>query len=126
MNKMIQTLKTFVAAIAVMSATLLVTPLPVAAAPVDVLSDCRSNSQVCDGGGNQIWDALKGIINLLITIAGIISVIMIIVGGIKYTTSGGDAKSITSGKDTLVYAVIGLVIAIMAFAIVNFVIGKIG
>lgn len=125
MKKIIKTLKTFVAAIAVMSVMLVATPLPAVAAPVDVLSDCRSNSQVCDGGGSQVWDALKGIINLLITIAGIISVIMIIVGGIKYTTSGGDTKAITSGKDTLVYAVIGLVISIMAFAIVNFVIGKI-
>jgi hypothetical protein len=49
---------------------------------------------------------------------------MIIVGGIKYTTSGGDTKAITSGKDTLVYAVIGLVISIMAYAIVNFVLSK--
>ena len=98
------------------------------AAPVDVLSGCRGDSSVCQnsGGGNAVYKIIKGIINLLITIAGIISVIMIIVGGIKYSTSGGDAKAISSGKDTLVYAVIGLVISVMAFAIVNVVLGKIG
>lgn len=122
---MIQTLKTFMAAFALVAVTATAVPLPASAAPVDVLSDCRSNSQVCRGGGGSVFEVIKGIINLLLTIAGIISVIMIIVGGIKYTTSGGDAKAITSGKDTLVYAVVGLVISIMAYAIVNFVLGRI-
>jgi hypothetical protein len=126
MKKLAQTFKLLVATLAIAVAPLVVAPLAtVGAAPVDVLNDCRDNSQVCDGGGDQVWTVLKGIINLLITIAGIVSVIMIIVGGIKYSTSGGDAKAISSGKDTLVYAVVGLVISVMAFAIVNFVLGKI-
>jgi hypothetical protein len=46
---------------------------------------------------------------------------MIIVAGIRYTTSGGDASSVTAAKNTLMYSIIGLVVAILAFAIVNFV-----
>ena len=49
--------------------------------------------------------------------------IMLIIGGIKYVVSGGDAKKVTDAKNTVLYAIIGLVIAFLAFAIVNFVIG---
>jgi hypothetical protein len=48
---------------------------------------------------------------------------MIIVGGLRYVTSGGDASSTKAARDTILYAVVGLVIAVMAFAIVNFVLG---
>ena len=49
---------------------------------------------------------------------------MLIYGGIRYTTSGGNANSVTAAKNTIMYAVIGLIIAIFAFAIVNFVVGE--
>ena len=55
-------------------------------------------------------------------IVGIIAVIMLIIGGIKYVVSGGDSKKVTDAKNTVLYAIIGLVIAFLAFAIVNFVI----
>lgn len=64
------------------------------------------------------------IINILLFAIGIISVIMIIVGGIRYTTSNGDSNKVTAAKNTVMYAVIGLVIAIFAYAIVNFVVDK--
>jgi hypothetical protein len=48
---------------------------------------------------------------------------MIVIGGIKYTTSNGDSSAITSAKNTILYSVVGLVVAILAFAIVNFVLG---
>ena len=51
---------------------------------------------------------------------------MMVWGGIKYTTSAGDTNKVTSAKNTIIYAVIGLIISIMAYAIVNFVIGQIG
>ena len=53
---------------------------------------------------------------------GIIAVIMLIIGGIRYVTSGGDAKKVTDAKNTVLYAIIGLIISFLAFAIVNFVI----
>lgn len=63
------------------------------------------------------------IVNVALFIIGTICVLMLIFGGIKYTTSAGDEKAVTSAKNTIMYAVIGIVIAILAFALVNFVIG---
>lgn len=64
----------------------------------------------------------KQITNVVLYIVGVIAVIMLIIGGIKYVVSGGDAKKVTDAKNTVLYAIIGLIIAFLAFAIVNFVI----
>lgn len=65
------------------------------------------------------------IVNVLLFVIGIISVIMIIVGGIRYATSNGDANSVTAAKNTILYAIVGLVVAIFAYAIVTFVVDQI-
>ena len=65
------------------------------------------------------------ITNTLIFLVGAISVIMIIVGGLRYVLSNGDAKQTTSAKDTIFYAVIGVVVAIISYAIVQFVVKSI-
>ena len=57
-------------------------------------------------------------------IVGIIAVVMIIVGGIKYITSGGDSGNVTAAKNTILYAVIGLVVVALAQIIVKFVLGR--
>ena len=64
-------------------------------------------------------------INIMLFIIGILSVIMLIYGGIRYVLSSGDSGAVTNAKNTIMYAIIGLVIAILAYAIVNFVIGSI-
>ena len=64
---------------------------------------------------------IKKVVNLLLWAIGIVSVIMIIIGGIRYATSNGDSTQVTAAKNTIMYAVIGLVIAIFAYAIVKFV-----
>lgn len=103
----------------------LIVPATVQAAPVDVLQKCNSDSQVCKGTDkNSLFNLFESVINLLLVIIGVIAVIMIVVGGIKYTTSGGDGNATKSARDTVVYAVVGLVIAIMSYAIVNFVLSK--
>lgn len=61
------------------------------------------------------------IINVLMFATGALAVIFIIVGGIQFATSAGDPKRIEVAKNTITYAVIGLVIAILSFAIVSFV-----
>lgn len=61
------------------------------------------------------------IVNVLLFIIGAVSVIMIIFGGFRYVTSGGDSGGVTSAKNTILYAVVGLVVALLAYAIVNFV-----
>ena len=86
-----------------------------------------------DAKGNGMKDGVgdanslvKDVVNIILWIVGILSVIMLVWGGIKYTTSAGDSNKVTSAKNTIIYAVIGLIIAILAYAIVNFVIEKIG
>ena len=62
---------------------------------------------------------------VLLFIIGAISVIMLIIGGIRYTLSGGDSGNVTAAKNTILYAIIGLVVAFLAFAIVNWVLGAV-
>lgn len=66
------------------------------------------------------------ITNTVLFAVGIISVIMLIVGGLRYIISGGDSKKVTDAKNTIMYAIIGLIIAILSYAIVNFVISAVG
>jgi len=72
--------------------------------------------------GDKLPDIIKKIVNLLLYVIGAVAVIMIVVGGIKYVVSNGDSSAVTSAKNTIFYAVIGIVVAILAYAIVNFVI----
>lgn len=76
--------------------------------------------------GGQTFETIVGnIVSTLFIVIGIISVIMIIIGGIRYATSNGDQAAIKSAKNTILYAVIGLVVAMLAVAIVNFVVSEI-
>ncbi len=59
--------------------------------------------------------------NVMLFIVGAISVIMVIIGGLRYVISGGNSSNITAAKNTILYAIVGLIIAIMAYAIINFV-----
>ena len=61
---------------------------------------------------------------LLLFIIGAISVIMLIIGGIRYTTSQGDQGAVQSAKNTILYAIVGIVVALLAYAAVNFVISS--
>ena len=63
------------------------------------------------------------IVNVMLFLIGAISVIMLIIGGVRYTISNGDQGAVTSAKNTIMYAIIGLIVAILAFAIVRFVTG---
>lgn len=66
----------------------------------------------------------RNIVNVLIFIVGVISVIMLIIGAIRYTVSGGDPAGVKGAKDTILYALVGIVVAASAFALVNFVISS--
>jgi len=63
------------------------------------------------------------IVNILLFLIGAISVIMLIIGGIRYTISAGDSGNVTAAKNTIMYAIIGLIVAFLAFAVVNWVLG---
>lgn len=84
----------------------------------------NANTALCNGSEDKAAFYLKIIINTLLFVLAAVSVIVIIIAGIYYTTSGGDAALIAKAKNTLLYAVIGLIVAIMAYPIVNFVIGR--
>jgi hypothetical protein len=62
--------------------------------------------------------------NVMLFVVGAISVIMVVIGGLRYVISGGNAGNITGAKNTILYAVVGLVIAMLAYALVNFVIAS--
>ena len=64
------------------------------------------------------------ITNAMLFIVGALSVVMIIYGGLRYVISGGNSNSVTAAKNTILYAIVGLVIAFLAFAAVNFVLGS--
>lgn len=72
-------------------------------------------------GSNGIF---KTITNVLLYIIGAIAVIMLIIGGVRYVTSNGESANVTSAKNTILYAVVGIIVAILAYAVVNFVIGS--
>lgn len=70
---------------------------------------------------NDLKANIALIINTIIGIIGIVAVVVIILGGITYSTSQGDPAKVKKGKDTILYGVIGVVVSLLAFAIVNFV-----
>ena len=65
------------------------------------------------------------ITNTVLYVVGAISVFMLVWGGIRYIISGGDSKKVTDAKNTILYAILGLIIAFFAYAIVNFVLNAI-
>lgn len=99
----------------------------IAASPAGAINvfeacDGQSQSKICEEQKDDTLDPLiQAIIGTLIFAVAAISVIMIIVGGIRYVISNGDASRIKSAKDTIQYAVVGLVVALLAYAIVNFI-----
>lgn len=77
------------------------------------------------GDGEELRTDITAILNAVIGVLGIVAVVVIIIGGVNYMTSAGDAGKVKTAKNTILYGVIGLVICALAFAIVNFVIGTI-
>lgn len=75
--------------------------------------------------GASLTDIIQSILNWIFGIIGIIAVVMVIYGGFNLMTSAGDPGKVKKGKNTILYGIIGLVISLLAFAIVNFVLNGI-
>lgn len=101
-----------------------------------VAAENAATKEACGSGLDEVQKAALGcdqdkkapevaevIINAVISLVGIIAVLMIVVGGQRYATSQGDPNQVKQAKDMIIYSVVGLVIAMLAFAIVNFVLG---
>jgi hypothetical protein len=74
---------------------------------------------------NNIWLILAAVIEILLRIAALVAVAMVIYGGIRYTASQGNPDDTNKARGTIISALIGLIIAVMAAAIVNFIAGSI-
>ncbi|MBR3319227.1 hypothetical protein IKG06_01825 [Candidatus Saccharibacteria bacterium] len=86
-------------------------------------AQCGMNAtNTSDTQPKPLEDTVTNIINAILYVVGVLAVVMVIIGGVKYTTSGGDQAAVTSAKNTILYGVVGLIIAILAYAIVNFVV----
>lgn len=90
-------------------------------------SNLTTNANNCDvqTGTTKINNIITTIINVFSIVVGIVSVIMIIYGGFRYVTSGGDSGNVSSAKNTIIYAIIGLVIVALAQFVVQFVLDKV-
>jgi len=132
---MIKKLKTFVVSLSAGLALL----VPAIAAPV-LVHAAEIQNNLCAGANLSFTEAtgctdtaaessvnniVTLVINIFSIIVGIIAVIMIIIGGIKYITSGGDATNVSSAKNTILYAIIGLVIVALAQILVRYVLSKV-
>ena len=116
----------------ILAGLLVVPTVALAVAPaVSADGSFTLDSGVKSAQGEGVSDAasdpqtlVKQFVNIFLFAVGALSVIMLIWGGIRYTTSAGDSNKVTAAKNTVLYAIAGLVIAILAYAIVNMVIDK--
>jgi len=107
--------------------------LPAYAAPKSndnlIQASCKENGNagpLCKKASKNanVFSMIKTAINVVLSMIGIVAVIMLIIGGFRYVVSAGEAAAVKSAKNTILYAIVGLVVAILAFTIVNFVVGK--
>lgn len=86
-----------------------------------------SGTDTCSGGDAEgsFKSTIKKIVDIFSVVVGAVAVVMIIIGGFRYIVSGGDSGNVTSAKNTILYAIVGLVIVAFAQIIVNFVINQV-
>lgn len=108
----------------------LATASALSAGPTQIIADshadaCNGLNQLggtsCGSGQSGLTTVLSGVVNIISYIAGIIAIIMIIISGIRYTTSGGDSGNVGAAKTALIYALIGVAVAALAQVLVHFV-----
>lgn len=96
------------------------------AGALDLFPNCNgssSDSDLCKDEGSDFGTLITSVINAFLFIIGLLSVIMIIYSGLGYVLSAGNSTKTEKAKNTLTYSVIGLLVALLSGAIVNFVIG---
>lgn len=116
------------AVVGIGAATLL--PAVDSSAALKVFKPCDSagvsaDTAVCKGKDDKVDGLAKTITNLMFYFVGILAVIMIIAGGIRYVISTGDSSKVKAAKDTIMYSVVGLIVALLAWTIVSYVISKV-
>lgn len=127
MNKLKLIVSSLVLAFAVVTAGVVAQP---AFAQTPEQSACEGSGgtwggTTCTHGTRTVPGTIKSVGNIIIFITGAVAVLMIIIGGLRYTLSGGDQGSINGAKNTIMYAVVGLVVSVAAYAIVNLVLSNV-
>ncbi|SRR6266496_3297678 len=122
---MVRRLKLLISSLIIALAGVFVVVTPVTAQSPEQLA-CQGSGGVwtgttCTHGTRTVAGTIKNVANILIFITSAIAVLMIIIGGVRYAISGGDQGAINGAKNTILYAVIGLILTIAAYAIVSFV-----
>jgi uncharacterized membrane protein (DUF373 family) len=85
---------------------------------IAMLPACTTNCT-----SSSLNNSIAAITNIILYIAGAGSIIMVVIGGLRYTISGGNPSAVNDAKNTILFAVIGLVISVSAYALVNYVLG---
>lgn len=134
---MIKKLKEIIAAFLVSGAFLVPVAIPVMVSAQSTGSpdieqglcggaELKFESQTCSPGDStsRLNNIIKTVINIVSIVVGVVAVIMIVFGGLKYITSGGESSNVSSAKNTIIYAIVGLVVVALAQFIVRFVLDK--
>ncbi len=98
------------------------------------LDGMGASEAVCDEGdedceshlGDELTSDIRKVLTFIFSLMGIVAVIVIILGGFHFLTSTGDPGKIKKGKDTIIWGIVGLLVVLFSFAIVNFILTKIG
>lgn len=95
----------------------------------DTVSDIRAGVTGVGGTGaknqgGQIAVVIRVVVNILLFLIGAFAVIMIVIAGFRLVAANGDSNTVSSAKNTILYAVIGLVVAFLAYALVNFIVSQ--
>ena len=82
---------------------------------------CKENT----ANGPAVKATIKRVVNILLFLTGIIAVIVIIIAGLRFVTANGEPQQVSKAKTSIIYAVIGIIVAFMAYAIVNFILDQV-
>lgn len=130
MKKLINKLSVIMASLAFAVVPL---AMPVAVSAQDIQGNICAGANLevgntdCEQGAPEdtVNNIIKTVIDIFSLVVGVVSVIMIIIGGLKYITSGGDSGNVSGAKNTILYAIVGLVIVALAQIIVRFVLTRV-
>ncbi|HEX9679480.1 MAG TPA: pilin [Candidatus Saccharimonadales bacterium] len=88
-----------------------------------VFAQIDTGIDAADPGQNEgeLEDIIQNVINVLLFVVGVAAVVMLIVGGIRYVVSAGDQQAVANAKNTVLYSIVGVVVAFLAFVAVEFV-----
>jgi hypothetical protein len=95
---------------------------------VNTAAGKKTDSGSCHPGadsGKSLEQTVTSLINILSIAVGVVAVIMLVVGGFRFVVSAGNDSAVSAAKNTIVYAIVGLVIVALAQIIVHFVLGNV-